>query len=148
MKWVVHSAVKVYDLVSLEGILMMNSWMRLVGVHIMSLHLISILPMFNQCHFCVFFLFIYLLLSDFSSVWTQHVSQRFSEVVRAYGKTSQEEILIDQMPDTPHSSLEVCFSIICSILYMKPHSILNVHMLPLSLILFYRAFHRIHFQSW
>ena len=48
------------------------------------------------------------------------MSQRFSEAIRANGKASQEEILIDQMPDTPHSSLEVCFSIMCSILYMTP----------------------------
>ena len=47
------------------------------------------------------------------------MSQRFSEAIRANGKASQEEILIDQMPDTPHSSLEVCFSIMCQLLWAR-----------------------------
>ena len=90
-----------------------------IGKCSFSLHLISILSLFNRFHLCVFFLFIYLVWADFSSVWAQHVSQRFSEAIRANGKASQEEILIDQMPDTPHSSLEVCFSIMCQLLWAR-----------------------------
>ena len=112
--------VRVWDLVTLEGNQMMNSLMTSVRVILSILvPFSSILTLFWSILFFVYWFvywFVYCICSDFTSIWAHHVSQRFSDAVRSNGKASQEEISIDQMPDTPYSSFDVCFSTILFIL--------------------------------